>query len=269
MAKLAKFKIRQLKSFTDLRQKIQIFYGKAAEHYFGQLSLSPLIIHVSTSWDSDGSDGLDLNTMIGAVSDMFIKGLTGLQDAVFNLEAFEKTNAFLSWNQLTNELRRHYVGQAMRNFYVLVLGLDALGNPIGLAKGITRGVGQLISEPIKGAMQGHDEFVEGLTLGARNMFGYTVGGMAGAASKITGTVGDNLAILTFDEDYKKQRRQMFLQPGNLKENLIQASKDMLFGIGSGISGVVTTPIKGAKEGGFTGCCHGAFRGIVGLVKQIK
>ena len=48
--------------------------------------------------------------------------------------------------------------------YVLVLGLDFLGNPVGLVKDLGGGVKDLFYEPYQGAIQGPEEFVEGSKL---------------------------------------------------------------------------------------------------------
>ena len=42
---------------------------------------------------------------------------------------------------------RHYAGQAVKQLYVLVLGLDVLGNPFGLLRGMAEGVEDLFYEP--------------------------------------------------------------------------------------------------------------------------
>jgi hypothetical protein len=44
----------------------------------------------------------------------------------------------------------------------------------------------------QGAIQGPGEFAEGLVLGVRSLFGHTVGGAAGAVSRITGAMGEHL-----------------------------------------------------------------------------
>jgi hypothetical protein len=44
----------------------------------------------------------------------------------------------------------------------------------------------------QGAIQGPGEFAEGLVLGVRSLFGHTVGGAAGAVSRITGAMGEYL-----------------------------------------------------------------------------
>lgn len=64
--------------------------------------------------------------------------------------------------------------------YVLVLGLDIIGNPFGLIRDLQSGFQGLFYEPYKGAIQGPEEFAEGLALGVKGLFTHTVGGTAGS-----------------------------------------------------------------------------------------
>ena len=70
-----------------------------------------------------------------------------------------------------------------------------------------------------------------MALGIRNLFGSTLGGAAGAVSKITGTLGKGLATLSFDKDYQKARQKnsdmkpTFLQ--NVGQNLVMVSEIFL------------------------------------------
>ncbi|KAF2345343.1 Vacuolar protein sorting-associated protein 13 C-terminal, partial [Trinorchestia longiramus] len=98
----------------------------------------------------------------------------------------------------------------LSQFYVVVLGLDLLGNPLSFVVGLSKGMGDLFYEPILGAVEGPGEFAEGLVLGARSFVSKTVGGLAGVASRITGTIGKGVASLTLDEEYQKRRREQQL-----------------------------------------------------------
>lgn len=48
-----------------------------------------------------------------------------------------------------SEVQMHYRGQMIKQLYVLVLGLDVLGNPFGLVVGISEGVQDLFYEPFQ------------------------------------------------------------------------------------------------------------------------
>ena len=45
---------------------------------------------------------------------------------------------------------RHYTSQAIKQAYVIIFGLDVIGNPFGLVVGVTRGVEDMFYEPFQG-----------------------------------------------------------------------------------------------------------------------
>lgn len=134
----------------------------------------------------------------------------------------------LSQSQLTGDVISHYTKQGIKQFYVLVLGLDVIGNPFGLIRNLGEGVQDLFYEPFQGAIQGPEEFAEGLALGVRSLFGHTVGGAAGAVSRITGTFGKGLAALTFDDEYQRKRQaQLNRKPKDFKEGMARSTKGLV------------------------------------------
>ena len=60
---------------------------------------------------------------------------------------FERNYSFYNKTQLTGEIAVHYSQQAIKQMYVLVLGLDVLGNPFGLIRGFAEGIEDLFYEP--------------------------------------------------------------------------------------------------------------------------
>ena len=60
---------------------------------------------------------------------------------------FEKEGATLNYRQLLNEAKAYYKTQVLQQLYVLILGLDVLGNPYGLVKDFTQGIGDFFYEP--------------------------------------------------------------------------------------------------------------------------
>ncbi len=124
---------------------------------------------------------------------------------------FERTGALLSFAQLASEVQSHYISQSIKQAYVLLLGLDVLGNPYGLVKDFTQGLGDFFYEPFlviilpahdcgsrlcsdgqsvrfitnpkkgahfdyfQGSIQSPDKFAENLARGVRSLFGHTVG----------------------------------------------------------------------------------------------
>lgn len=241
------------------------------KNFYDLLHFSPLKIHLSFSL-SGGSGpkapGQETPRFMNVLLQSLGVTLTDVQDVVFKLAYFERQYTFLTRNQLISEVTMHYVGQSVKQLYVLVLGLDVIGNPYGLVLGFTQGVEDLFYEPFQGAIQGPGEFAEGLVLGVRSLFGHTVGGAAGAVSRITGAMGKGIAALTFDKDYQRKRREALSQrPSNVQTGLAQSGKGLVMGVVDGVSGVILKPISGAKQEGVEGFFKGVGKGVMGLVTR--
>nr|XP_022907818.1 vacuolar protein sorting-associated protein 13-like isoform X1 [Onthophagus taurus] len=234
--------------------------------FYDLLHFSPLKIHVSFSL---GSSGLDMapNVVTVLLQSLGVT-LTDMQDVVFRIAYFEREYTFLTQKQLVGEAISHYIGQAVKQLYALVLGLDVLGNPYGLVLGITKGVEDLFYEPFQGAIQGPGEFAEGLALGVRSLFGHTVGGAAGAVSRITGAMGKGVAALTFDKEFQRKRRDALNRKAtSVSEGIARSGKGLVMGVYDGVTGVIKKPISGAKEQGIGGFFKGLGKGAVGLVAR--
>ncbi|BES95651.1 Vacuolar protein [Nesidiocoris tenuis] len=237
------------------------------KHFYDYLHLSPLKFHLSFTLSGQALEGSN-TAFVGTLLQSFGVTLTDVQGVVFKLAYLEKEHCFLTRRQLLAEVQTHYVSQLIKQLYVLVLGLDVIGNPYGLFVGLGHGAKDLFYEPFQGAIQGPGEFATGLAYGMRSLFGHTVGGAAGAVSKITGAMGKGLAALTFDKEYQKDRLEMYShQPANLQEGLAQSGKGLVMGVFHGVTGVVSKPISGAKEEGVQGFFKGAGKGLVGLVTR--
>ncbi|XP_077977339.1 intermembrane lipid transfer protein VPS13A-like [Glandiceps talaboti] len=239
--------------------------------YFEYLHLSPIKLGISFSLSGTPHvSSTEQRTFKSDVFGFFINSIgatiTDIRDVELKLAFFERTNMLMSREQLLSEVRGHYTSQAIKQAYVLLLGLDVLGNPYGLIKDISEGIGDLFYEPYMGAVQGPGEFAEGLARGIQSLLGHAVGGTAGALARITGAAGKALATLSFDDEFKKRRnRRMQTHPASLPEGLLLASKGFVLGVVMGISGVVIKPIQGAQEEGIKGFLKGIGKGILGLI----
>lgn len=170
------------------------------KNFYDNLHLGPLKIHISFSMA--GSENIQLPALIGVLVQSVGVTLTDVNDVVIKLAFFQREYQFYSKSQVISEISTHYIGQFLKQLYVLVLGLDILGNPYGLVVGFTKGATDLFYEPFqgkysffifelkiyiffysKGAIQGPSEFAEGLKIGIHSLFSHTIGGAAGAVSK--------------------------------------------------------------------------------------
>ncbi|KAK2179372.1 hypothetical protein NP493_494g04080 [Ridgeia piscesae] len=181
---------------------------------------------------------------------------------------FERQGVLLTFDQLASEVKGHYILQAMQQAYVFVLGLDVLGNPYGLVKDFTKGLGDFFYEPIVGTVQGPDKIAENLVRGVQSLMGHTVGSLAGSVALITGSLGKALAVMSFDKDYRKRRRQYMQQhPAHLPESFYLAGRGFVMGVALGLSGVIVHPFRGAQEEGVEGFFKGIGKGLLGLITK--
>ena len=58
--------------------------------------------------------------------------MTEANDVVFKFGAFQRDYRFISQKQALAEAQHHFVTQGLKQIYMLVLGLEILGNPFGL-----------------------------------------------------------------------------------------------------------------------------------------
>ncbi len=75
-----------------------------------------------------------------------------------------------------------------------------------------------------------------------------LGGAAGALGSITGTLGEGVSMLTWDDKFRRERRSRL----NRKAGFAESGKNLFLGIYAGVTGVITQPIEGVNEEGFEG-----------------
>ncbi|KAG8191289.1 hypothetical protein JTE90_003297 [Oedothorax gibbosus] len=265
--------IDKASAMSTLKDVADLYSSQDKQNYFDNLHFSPLKVHISFSMTGASNED---NSKPTAIHSDFLNlllqsvgvTLTEIQDVVFKLDYFERRYVFMSQSQLISDATKHYAGQAVKQLYMLVLGLDVIGNPVGLLMGLGEGVTDLFYEPFQGAIQGPEEFAEGLALGVKSLFGHAIGGAAGAASRITGTLGKGIAALTLDKDYQKKRRQnISRRPQDFTHGIAQSGKGLVMGVFDGVTGIVTKPIEGAREGGVGGFFKGVGKGLIGVVTR--
>uniref|UniRef100_A0A8C5FUA7 Vacuolar protein sorting 13 homolog C n=1 Tax=Gadus morhua TaxID=8049 RepID=A0A8C5FUA7_GADMO len=241
-------------------------------NFFEHFHISPIKLHLSLSLGSGGDESGRQNMVAIQSLNLLLKSigatLTDVDDLIFKLAFFEVRYQFYHRDKLMWAVIRHYSEQFLKQMYVLVLGLDVLGNPFGMIRGLSEGVEAFFYEPFQGAVQGPEEFAEGFVIGVRSLLGHTVGGAAGMVSRITGSVGKGLAAITMDKEYQQKRREeMNRPPKDFGESLAKGGKGFLKGVVGGVTGIVTKPVEGAMKEGAAGFFKGIGKGLVGVVAR--
>ncbi|OPL32732.1 hypothetical protein AM593_00082, partial [Mytilus galloprovincialis] len=152
--------------------------------------------------------------------------------------------------------------------YVIILGLDVLGNPYGLFKDLTTGVSELFYEPVMDTLRGDENFSENMARGFQSAISHIVGGTSNSVARVTGSLGNAFAYMSFDEEFQRKRqRRQHQPPRDLPHSLALAGQGFLSGIKYGLTGIVLDPLHGATEDGVEGFFKGIGKGLLGLITQ--
>ncbi|CAG9327203.1 unnamed protein product [Blepharisma stoltei] len=199
-----------------------------------------------------GAAGL-LETLSGAFAN--------ISDSPLFFRELMMTQCFQTLDNLTWIIMKNYIRQGIIQVYKILGSSDMIGNPIGLVDKLGTGVFEFFNEPAKGLLKGPKSFAQGVGKGFKSLVGNVIAGGFGSVSKITGSlykvvkqVGGN------DEDVHKIN-----ESDNIGKNMYEGFKGGVMDVADGIKGVFTKPWKGAKEGGAKGFFKGLGSGVAGLV----
>ncbi|EDQ87121.1 uncharacterized protein MONBRDRAFT_10331 [Monosiga brevicollis MX1] len=208
---------------------------------------------------------------------MFLRSLgvslVNLSNVTFKLNSIQLQELFVTMDQLTAKIGQEYKRQAIRFALTQgvirgIGGLEMFGDPLGALSSVAGGFSSLFYEPYKGLVKGPGEFGKGVGVGVTKLTTGVVGGITGIGSKVTGAAGSGLATLTMDDKYESDRRRdMQQKPTNVGSGVATGLKRFGKGFYSGLTGVVTTPVREGKEKGFVGALAGTGKGLVGLVSK--
>lgn len=192
--------------------------------------------------------------------------IPNIERAPVQLQAVLLEHVFTGADALRIRLSRAYTGQLLSQGASLLGSVDALGNPVGFFHDFGDGVKAFFYEPAQGATISPEEFAKGMGKGSLQLLRGSIFALFGSASKIVGTIGSGVARLAMDDEYAKARQQ---QRQKRADNVLEGIGHGLLAFGgglvSGVSGIVTQPIKGAQNGGAEGFFVGLGRGLVGAV----
>lgn len=210
----------------------------------------------------------------GVFKSIVVDALLRLDGASVNFGGVSLRNHIATGSQLSSQLGAHYLASLRQNVPALLGSLAALGNPIGLARGLGDGVRDLIFEPVKGFQRSVQEMdashlVDGVARGTLSLARHTVGGFADSAAMLTETFSKNMAVLTLDRRYAQKRdRGEILRDHddiNVALGLGSGVQKLITGFLEGVTGVVKAPIRGAEKKGLEGFAKGIGKGLLGLL----
>jgi len=218
-----------------------------------------------------GTDGVSEGFLggIGRSAVDFASSLATVHRAPIRFTTFATEHATISGDSLQHILRTFYLRQLLPQLVLVAGSLSVLGNPVELCSSIGTGVRDLFYEPVQGLMVSPAEAAKGVVRGTSSLIRGVVTGAFGTVTGIGDGVSRNLALLSIDREFTSQREATRnAQVASRGGVMTGIGKGIGFGIGGvvgGVSGIITQPIRGARQEGVGGFVKGVGRGLVGAV----
>jgi hypothetical protein len=212
----------------------------------------------------------------GVFKSFIVDALLRLDGANLNFPGVFLRNHIATGSQLTTFLLAHYISSLKQNVPALLGSLAAIGNPLGLLRGVGEGVSDFVNEPVKGFKRSLKELdpgyvVDGVARGTESLARHTVGGLADSASLLTETFSKYMAVVTLDRRYaqKRDRQRNLRNRSEAQVTLVGGVEsgflNLIQGFREGVTGVVRAPMRGAEKRGLEGFAKGLGKGLLGLL----
>jgi hypothetical protein len=240
--------------------------GAIRKVFIDFLHIHPLQVNLSFELSNAVNVFHGLPPVVSLVLDTLVSTVATLDAAPVRLNSLVMTSVFASWNHLVSNITSHYTQQGMREAYKIVGAADFLGNPVGLVNTMSVGVKEFFYAPAQGIVESPMAFGRGVASGTSSLLKATVSGFSASATAMSGAAGKGLAALSMDEEYaqRRARRRRRVRVAHVGEGLQEGAKELGHGFTSGITGVFTKPVEGAKKGGFLGFGKGMAQGVAGV-----
>lgn len=227
----------------------KILAANAKRYYFGDLSIVPSVIRLSSITASKLPPHLaEIKKGLGLT-------LIRFEDAVVNFDKFCDRHHFETSELYWAAIKSHYK-QEMKWQAASILGsVDFLGNPLGFANDLTEGVSSLLKE---GNVK---SLVKNVTHGISN-----------STAKLTETLSDGLGRATCDDQFTETRQRILDVSAtnggsSTGDHLVAGLKGFGFGLLGGVTSIVKNTYNGAQADGVSGMFLGLGKGMLGTITK--
>lgn len=221
------------------------------------IKLSLSFRKATTQINIDPTKGFGAIGILNSVGGAFIN----ISDSPLFFTELMMTHSFQTLETLSWVILKNYIRQGIVQFYKVLGSSDLIGNPIGLIDKLGTGVFEFINEPAKGLLKGPKAFATGVGKGFKSLVGNVVAGSFGSVSKITGSLYKVVKEVGGDTEAVKKMNES----DSISTNMYEGFKGGVMDVANGISGVFTKPWQGAKDEGTKGFFKGLGSGVVGMV----
>jgi vacuolar protein sorting-associated protein 13A/C len=147
---------------------------------------------------------------------------------------------------------------------------NLIGNPSRFVNNIGTGVSDFFVKPYQGIKDGGIvKMKDGFMDGSKSLIKNSLMAPVGAMAKIGQSISKGTLALSFDDKFieEKNEKERRNQPKSMSDGMKKGFASAGSSIYSGISGVFTKPIEGAKTDGVFGFLKGGAQGAAGLVTK--
>jgi vacuolar protein sorting-associated protein 13A/C len=239
--------------------------------YCGEFKMSLIKIlmtfNMSSYATSEVKDGAE-NSNVDLLIETFGVTFLNIDESPLSFSGLKLESVFESVDAFTNIILNHLKDQKNMNIAKLVGSLDIIGNPVSLFSNLSSGVVEFFEKPVSGFVKGPVEGFYGIADGSTSLIKNTAAGTFNTISKITSSLASGLTALSMDKEYLNKRNiNRSKKPQNAIDGVGKGVVSIGKGFLSGITGVVTQPIKEVKSSGATGIFLGMFKGVSGLITK--
>lgn len=219
--------------------------AKSTKYCFNEFKIDTIRLTLSVyKTQKLSSDLLKIKSTLGVP-------LIQFENARIELKAFYLIHEYDSLSTILNIIQKHYT-EELKSHAMRILGsVDFLGNPLGLYTDFIDSVSSVLTN---GDLT---EFLSNLTHGVAN-----------SASKLTGSLSNELTELTLDDRHQETRETIRtnFNSGSI-DHFIGGALGFAVGIVGGLTSVVSQTYRGFNEQGLSGAFSGLGKGAIGTVSK--
>eukprot|EP00003_Mantamonas_plastica_P031498 TRINITY_DN823_c0_g1_i3.p1 TRINITY_DN823_c0_g1~~TRINITY_DN823_c0_g1_i3.p1 ORF type:complete len:3996 (-),score=1299.11 TRINITY_DN823_c0_g1_i3:663-12608(-) len=239
--------------------------------YFEELVISKIDVRLSFAATTRN---VEERNPIRALIKAFGFTLKNVEDFSLSLDRVVMKNPFVTGKQLRERIAQNYYEQVFRQLYrfweialKVVLHADALGNLQVLFTSLWRGTTKLLMQPLDTLLYRPLRLPVAIVRGVEQFVRHLVFGVANTLCKLSGSWGQAVAFLSFDDDYMRRQDELWHRKtnDNWLDLLMNALLSLSGGVIEGITGLWRSPLRGFEDAGFWGFLRGMIVGTVGTV----
>lgn len=205
-----------------------------------------------------------------------------ISDLKINLNAFILDDIDCPLQSIQEIIYNDYKSQALKYSFKVLASVNILGNVGSFTDTFSVGVKDLFYEPVVAMKEeGKLAIPIGIAKGGYSLIKHSVSGISGMISSFSKGISKNLSLATFDKEFMEynknysgdyvNEKQLMVGPNlvNVSRNIkpmAQGCERFVDSIASGVGGIISKPIEGAKKG-FGGFIKGIGKGAVGAVTK--